>query len=47
MQAGGSEGMLSFDQHLAERVRQQVLTYEQAVDLCHSVEEFKRLAGRA
>jgi twitching motility protein PilT len=46
MQSSGSEGMLSFDQHLAERVRQQVITYEQAVDLCHSVEEFRRLAGR-
>jgi len=46
MQSSGAEGMLSFDQHLAERVRQQVITYEQAIDLCHSVEEFRRLAGR-
>jgi twitching motility protein PilT len=46
MQTGGGEGMLSFDQHLAERVRERVITYEQAVGLCHSVEEFKRLAGR-
>ncbi|MBV9594341.1 MAG: type IV pilus twitching motility protein PilT [Actinobacteria bacterium] len=47
MQSGGSSGMLSFDQHLAERVRQQVITYEQALELCHSVDEFSRLAGRA
>ena len=41
-----SSGMLSFDQHLAERVRQQVITYEQALELCHSADEFSRLAGR-
>jgi twitching motility protein PilT len=46
MQSSGAEGMLSFDQHLAERVRQRLLTYEQALDLCHSAEEFKRLCGR-
>jgi twitching motility protein PilT len=47
MQSSGSEGMLSFDQHLADRVRHQVITYEQALELCHSAEEFKRLAGRS
>jgi twitching motility protein PilT len=46
MQSGGSLGMLSFDQHLAQRVQQQTITYEQGLDLCHSVEEFSRLAGR-
>jgi twitching motility protein PilT len=46
MQSGASAGMLSFDQHLAERVRQQIITYEQALDLCHSHEDFKRLARR-
>ena len=46
MQSGGAEGMLSFDQHLAERIQQQVITYEQGLDICHSVEEFKRLARR-
>ena len=46
MQAGGGEGMLSFDQHLAERVRQQLITFEQGLDLCHAPEEYKRLAGR-
>jgi twitching motility protein PilT len=47
MQSGGSEGMLSFDQHLAERVREQIITFERALDLCQSPEDFKRLAGRA
>jgi len=46
MQSGGSEGMLSFDQHLAERVRDQIITFEQALDLCHSTEDIKRLARR-
>jgi twitching motility protein PilT len=46
MQSGGSEGMLSFDQCLAERVQNHVISYEQGLDLCHSVEEFKRLARR-
>ncbi len=43
MQSGGSSGMLSFDQHLAQRVQQQVITYEQGLDLCHAVEEYTRL----
>jgi twitching motility protein PilT len=47
MQAGGREGMLSFDQHLAERVRHQIITVEQALDLCHSAEDLMRLVGRA
>jgi twitching motility protein PilT len=46
MQAGGNEGMLTFDQHLAERVRQRVITYDQALDMCHSPEEFDRLTRR-
>jgi twitching motility protein PilT len=44
MQSGGGSGMRSFDQHLAERVQERVITYEQGLDLCHSAEEFKRLA---
>ena len=47
MQASGSEGMLSFDQHLAERVRLRLITYEQALELSHSADEFRRIAGRA
>ena len=46
MQSSGADGMLTFDQHLAQRVQQQEIGYEQALELCHSAEEFKRLAGR-
>ena len=46
MQSSGQDGMLTFDQHLAERVHQNVISYEQGLELCHSAEEFKRLAGR-
>jgi twitching motility protein PilT len=47
MQSGGNLGMISFDQHLAERVRQQVITFEQGLELCHSAEDFARIAGRS
>jgi twitching motility protein PilT len=46
MQSSGADGMLTFDQHLAQRVNEQAITYEQALDLCHSLPEFTRLAGR-
>jgi twitching motility protein PilT len=46
MQSSGADGMLTFDQHLSQRVQQQEIGYEQALELCHSAEEFKRLAGR-
>jgi twitching motility protein PilT len=46
MQSSGADGMLTFDQHLAERVQDGQIPYEQAISLCHSAEEFKRLAGR-
>jgi twitching motility protein PilT len=46
MQSSGQDGMLTFDQHLAERVHQNAISYEQGLELCHSVEEYKRLAGR-
>jgi twitching motility protein PilT len=46
MQAGGSEGMLAFDQHLAERVREGLVSLQHALDICHSQEELKRLTGR-
>jgi twitching motility protein PilT len=39
--------MISFDQHLAQRVREQEITFEQAVDVCHAVDDLKRLVGRA
>lgn len=46
MQSGGREGMLSFDQHLAERVQQRLITHEQGLSLCHSQEDYQRLTGR-
>ncbi|HYN95415.1 MAG TPA: type IV pilus twitching motility protein PilT [Pilimelia sp.] len=46
MQSGGAEGMLSFDQHLAERVRSQIITVQRALELCHSAEDFERFVGR-
>jgi twitching motility protein PilT len=46
MQSSGAEGMLTFDQHLAQRVHESAVSYEQALDLCHAPEEFKRLVGR-
>jgi len=46
MQSSGADGMLTFDQHLATRVHEDVITYEQGLELCHAAEEYKRLAGR-
>jgi twitching motility protein PilT len=46
LQAGAGGGMQSFDQHLAQRVAAQIVTFDQALEICHSPEEFKRLAGR-
>jgi twitching motility protein PilT len=46
MQAGGNEGMLAFDQHLAERVREGLISVPVAMEICHSPEELKRLVGR-
>ena len=46
MQAGGKFGMQVMDQHLAELVRKGNVTYESALERCHHVEEFNRLAGR-
>jgi twitching motility protein PilT len=46
MQAGGSEGMLSFDQHLSERVREGLVSLQAALEICHSADELKRLIGR-
>jgi twitching motility protein PilT len=46
MQAGGSDGMLAFDQNLAEKVREGLVSLQVALELCHSQEELKRLIGR-
>jgi twitching motility protein PilT len=47
MQSSGADGMLTFDAHLAQRVNEGIINYEQGLDLCHAVEEFTRLSGRA
>jgi twitching motility protein PilT len=46
MQAGAGEGMLAFDQHLAEKVREGLVSHQVALEICHSQEELKRLIGR-
>jgi twitching motility protein PilT len=47
MQAGAQHGMQTLDQHLGELVKLGRITYEQGLEKCHHVEDFKRLAGRA
>ena len=47
LQAGASLGMQSMDQHLAELVKAGTISYDVAVEMCHSYEEFNRLCGRA
>jgi twitching motility protein PilT len=46
MQAGGKFGMQVMDQHLAELVKKGKVSYETALERCHHVEEFNRLAGK-
>lgn len=46
MQAGSSLGMHTMDQHLAELVRINRISYEAGLEKCHHVEEFNRLTGR-
>lgn len=47
MQSSGTEGMLTFDAHLAQRYLNGIIGYEQALSLCHQVDEFTRLTGRS
>jgi twitching motility protein PilT len=47
MQAGAQHGMQTLDQHLGELVKLGRITYEQGLEKCHHVEDFKRLSGRA
>lgn len=47
MQSSGGDGMLTFDAHLAQRVREGALTFEHALTICHAPEEFRALAGRS
>jgi twitching motility protein PilT len=45
MQSSGASGMLTFDQDLARQVNEGTISDEQGRALCHSVEEYNRLAG--
>jgi twitching motility protein PilT len=47
MQAGMQHGMHTLDQHLAELVKANRITYEHGLEKCHHVEDFNRLCGRA
>ena len=47
LQAGAAHGMQTLDQHLGALVKTHKITYEQGLEKCHHVEDFKRLAGRA
>ena len=46
LQAGQKHGMHTMDQHLAELVKTNKISYETGVEKCHHVEDFNRLAGR-
>jgi twitching motility protein PilT len=46
MQAGAKFGMHTMDQHLAELVKANRISYETGLEKCHHVEDFNRLAGR-
>ena len=46
LQAGAQFGMVTMDSSLAELVRRGRISYDTALDKCHHVEDFKRLAGR-
>ena len=46
MQAGGKHGMQVMDQHLAQLVKSGKVSYHMALERCHKVEEFNRLAGK-
>lgn len=46
MQAGAQHGMHTLDQHLAELVRVNKITYEIGLEKCHHVEDYNRLTGR-
>ena len=47
MQAGARHGMHTMDQHLADLVKRNQVSYEHALEKSHHVEDFNRLTGRA
>lgn len=44
LQSSGDQGMISFDQHLAERYAEQLISKHDALAMAHDENEFKRLA---
>ncbi|MFC3687366.1 PilT/PilU family type 4a pilus ATPase [Aquipuribacter hungaricus] len=46
MQAGAQHGMHTLDQHLAELVRTNQITWEHGLEKCHHAEDYQRLTGR-
>jgi twitching motility protein PilT len=46
LQAGAQFGMNSLDQHLADLVRTQQISYEQGIEKCHNAQDFARMTGR-
>ena len=46
MQAGSEYGMVTMDQALAHLVTARKITLETALEKCHHIEDFNRLAGR-
>jgi len=46
MQAGSQQGMHTLDQHLADLVKADRITYEVGLEKAHHVEDFNRLTGR-
>ena len=47
LQAGAKHGMSTMDSNLADLVKKGRITYDAALEKCHHVEDFNRLAGRA
>jgi len=47
MQAGGTHGMQTLDQSLAQLVKAGRISYETGCEKAHHIEDFNRLAGRA
>lgn len=45
VQAGGEVGMIAFDQHLAERYRDGIITKHAALEMAQDPEVFRQLAG--
>ena len=44
LQSSADLGMISFDQHLAQRYNEQLISKTTALELAHDQDEFKRLA---